>query len=159
MGLCFYPKKIGLPSDHPAHDMISGIPDRFVKHKFKKDWIIEGPFLDPEDETYVFMLTARDSPVREQYMVTEEAMLYRPAELDRAISKMIARCMEEELNLPTASAGMGKDVKAEDNEEPEVCVIDDYIRGTGEVDHRQATRPDGDETSPDKSGGLIIKSR
>jgi len=159
MGLRFYPKQTTLPTDHPLADKLVGLPDRFSKQKFNKDWVIEGPFLNSDDGDFSFVLSCGKPVITEVFTVSESSMIFdAERSSERVVSSIIAKCMEIEFSGATADRLMGKKLEEDMNKEDDIYVVGDYSRGTGEVEHRRVSRTD-DANSPEKTGGLILPSR
>ena len=156
MGLKFFPKILPLPSDHPIYAHMDRIPDRFEKQKILKDWIIEGPFHDDDRHYYYFMLTSQSMGTHEEFKLDEGSFLFNEKAVDGMISKLIARCMEVELQMGTAQRLLGASQEEVNRaESSDTYVIQDFSRGTGEATHRRTSCNDADASRENK-GGLIL---
>lgn len=157
MGLQFYPRLVAAAPDHPIHEKLQKIPERFITQKPRKDWVIEGPFFDEEDELYYFVVKCPAEKIMQQIDISESDFFLSPPSVEGWISRTIACVMEAELGTAVAQRLMGKS-----NEEvagnvgnDEVVMVEDYSRGTGSV-HRGRLSRDGDGDTPENKGGLIL---
>ena len=156
MGLHFYPRILPVCPDHPLQEKVDGIPDRFARQKPLKDWVIEGPFPDEEEEVMYFMVKCPSLSLCEQVDISEDDVYLSETAVENWVSRVVQVVMHGELGMGVAQRLLGKS-NEEVNEvgSDELVTVEDYSRGTGNVRRRSIARDCGDDV-PGKSGGLII---
>jgi hypothetical protein len=148
---------VAVSPDHPLKEKLEQMPERFARQKPLKDWVIEGPFHDEEEELYYFMVRCPSLNIRHQVDISETDLFLSMPSVEGWISRTIASVMAGEMGMSVAQRLMGKsnEEAKEKTGNDEIVTVDDYSRGTGSVHRRQLSREGGDD-APEKTGGLII---